>query len=475
MKKYLIIFVCLLVGINFSCSNWLDIKPSDRISEENNFSDLVGFKKALNGVYIELNNPDLYGKNLSCEFIEILAQRYAVGDENKSNKELMEFSYNGSAGRGKSTSIWGTAYKLIANTNLILKNVEQHRDVLVGEYYNLVKGEALALRALLHFDLFRLFGPVYAIDSTQASIPYYEEFSLEVAPSMTGELFMNEVISDLREAEDLLVSDPIITNGIKGDISDDFFQNRNFRMNYYAVQALLSRAYMYVGQKDSALYYANKIIEIQEQTFPWVEREDALMGSEPDRVFSSEVIFALENRNIGSLYSSHFDATTLKASSLYGLRTDVYEYHFDYEENTDYRYAGFLREHAIVNGVDYRLFTKYESEVNDSVYSKMMPLIRVSELYLNAAEIMLEEDSRGSMDLYNQLLVHRGLEEIRYMAFSYIEDEWYREFIGEGQLFFFYKRTVADEMRSALDPYDDISVRTNDYVLPIPDAENQYN
>ena len=134
-----------------------------------------------------------------------------------------------------------------------------------------------------------------------------------------------------------------------------------------------------------------------------------------------------------------------------------------------------MREHAIVNGVDYRLFTKYESEVNDSVYSKMMPLIRVSELYLNAAEIMLEEDSRGSMDLYNQLLVHRGLEEIRYMAFSYIEDEWYREFIGEGQLFFFYKRTVADEMRSALDPYDDISVRTNDYVLPIPDAENQYN
>ena len=42
----------------------LDIKPSDRISEENNFSDLAGFKKALNGVYIELNNPDLYGKNL---------------------------------------------------------------------------------------------------------------------------------------------------------------------------------------------------------------------------------------------------------------------------------------------------------------------------------------------------------------------------------------------------------------------------
>ena len=99
MKKYLIIFICLWGGVGFSCSNWLDVKPSDRISEDNNFSSLVGFKKTLNGVYIELNSSDLYGKNLSCEFIEILAQRYAIGDENKSNKELMEFSYNGSAGR----------------------------------------------------------------------------------------------------------------------------------------------------------------------------------------------------------------------------------------------------------------------------------------------------------------------------------------------------------------------------------------
>lgn len=88
MKKYLIIFICLWGGVGFSCSNWLDVKPSDRISEDNNFSSLVGFKKTLNGVYIELNSSDLYGKNLSCEFIEILAQRYAIGDENKSNKEL---------------------------------------------------------------------------------------------------------------------------------------------------------------------------------------------------------------------------------------------------------------------------------------------------------------------------------------------------------------------------------------------------
>lgn len=105
-----------------------------------------------------------------------------------------------------------------------MKNVEQHRDILVGEYYNLVKGEALALRALLHFDLFRLFGPVYAEDSTAISIPYYKEFQFDVAPSYAAHDFMNMVIADLLEAERLLVNDPIVEFGVKGNTKDVFYR-----------------------------------------------------------------------------------------------------------------------------------------------------------------------------------------------------------------------------------------------------------
>ena len=311
MKKYLIIFICLWGGVGFSCSNWLDVKPSDRISEDNNFSSLVGFKKTLNGVYIELNSSDLYGKNLSCEFIEILAQRYAIGDENKSNKELMEFSYNGSAGRGKTTSIWGTAYKLIANTNLILKNIELHSDVLAGEYYNLIKGEALALRALLHFDLFRLFGPIYTEDSTAISIPYYKEFQFDAAPSYAANGFMNMVIEDLLQAEQLLVNDPIVKYGVKGNAKDVFLQDRNLRLNYYAVQGLLARAYLYMGNKERALYYAESVIKIQEEKFPWVTPMKLDNSKSADRVFSTEIMFALQNLNRNTLYTSLFDGANL--------------------------------------------------------------------------------------------------------------------------------------------------------------------
>ena len=471
MKKYLIIFICLWGGVGFSCSNWLDVKPSDRISEDNNFSSLVGFKKTLNGVYIELNSSDLYGKNLSCEFIEILAQRYAIGDENKSNKELMEFSYNGSAGRGKTTSIWGTAYKLIANTNLILKNIELHSDVLAGEYYNLIKGEALALRALLHFDLFRLFGPIYTEDSTAISIPYYKEFQFDAAPSYAANGFMNMVIEDLLQAEQLLVNDPIVKYGVKGNAKDVFLQDRNLRLNYYAVQGLLARANIYKGNKERALYYAESVIKIQEEKFPWVTPMKLDNSKSADRVFSTEIMFALQNLNRNTLYTSLFDGANLKLNTLLAPRGDVVNYVFE-SDKADYRYSSSLSGTVEISGTTYRVFNKFQG--TDSLYNQMIPMIRISEMYMIASETSTDGPTRAKY--FNTFRNHRNLGNVREWDVNYyLEKEWKKEFYGEGQLFFWYKRNKKTEMQSATDQYGLVSVKLSNYVLPIPDAESQYN
>ena len=72
------------------------------------------------------------------------------------------------------------------------------------------------MRALLHFDLFRLFGPVYEGNENQTSIPYYSEFSLNVAPSLQAAEFMTNVITDLENALVELKDDPVIANGVSG-------------------------------------------------------------------------------------------------------------------------------------------------------------------------------------------------------------------------------------------------------------------
>lgn len=58
---------------------------------------------------------------------------------------------------------------------------------------------------------------------------------------------------------------------------------------------------------------------------------------------------------------------------------------------------------------------------------------------------------------------------------SIISWKRWREFIGEGQLFFYYKRTMADEVFSATERYGTTSVKLKDYVLPIPNGESKYN
>ena len=73
MKKYRIVFPLLLSCILwYSCTDWLDYKPSDKQSEEQQFSSKDGFYAAVNGVYNRMSGNSLYGKYLSYDMIDIL-------------------------------------------------------------------------------------------------------------------------------------------------------------------------------------------------------------------------------------------------------------------------------------------------------------------------------------------------------------------------------------------------------------------
>ena len=425
MKKILIYLCILLTGIGWSCSDWLDVKPSDRISEENAFSSVAGFKNALNGIYVELNKDNLYGRRLTVDFVEILAKRYYVNSENDWAYDLMNYEYGGSTVKGYLQGIWGTAYKLIANTNLLIKNCDENREVLPNDYYGVCKGEALALRAMLHFDLFRLFGPVYSVDSLALSIPYYKEFSLEVAPQLSGTSFMDNVINDLIDAADLLGEyDPILTSGIQGAFDDYFLQNRNLRLNYYAVQGLLARAYLYKGDNANALIHAMNVIEAHENLFPWVDPLDiSASHPSPDRIFSTEVMFALHNTQRSSIYTSLFNAKQLELNTLlaptnWGANEPFagWSYYDNSYYRSDYRYISNFNSSVELNGTQYMLFHKYEAS-NDSLYNQMIPMVRMSEMYLIAAET--EPDPTVAGGYLNTLRNHRGLPNVSAIYFQY--------------------------------------------------------
>ena len=93
MKKLL--YILLTTVLLSSCNNWLDVQPYDRVAEDIAFSSVKGFENALNGIYIEMNNSALYGSYLSCEMIELMAQRYHVNEGTAYYHDLVEHQYMG--------------------------------------------------------------------------------------------------------------------------------------------------------------------------------------------------------------------------------------------------------------------------------------------------------------------------------------------------------------------------------------------
>ena len=290
--------------------SWLDVKPYDQIAEEDLLNSEAGFQKLLNGVYIELNDENLYGSTLMVEMLELMGGAYKIGDDQGKwgdYIDLNSYKYSTEYWRGRLDKVWEKAYALIMNCNKILDNIENRESLFTGINYDIIRGEALALRAMLHFDMLRLFGPVYMNNPENESIPYYLYQSSNVNDLLPANKVMEYVIHDLQEAEKALANDPIITKGTLMESAgneSNFLRYRALRMNYYAVQGLMARVYLYAGDKSNASIYAKKVITAAEAgTFPFTERTEV----KSDRIFSSEVLFALTNTNRVLLFKNYYD------------------------------------------------------------------------------------------------------------------------------------------------------------------------
>lgn len=286
------------------CSNWLDVQPYDQISEDELVKSEEGFQKALNGIYIGLNDEALYGKSLTVEMIEIMGGAYEIGNESLvwgNYTDLKDYNYNTEYWRSCMSSTWDKAYALILNCNKLLENMKSREELFTGNNYNIIQGEALALRAMLHFDMLRLFGPVYSRNPEATSIPYYTSEVLSPEPLLPASEVMTKIIQDLQEARILLNEDPVkteggLSSGNAGE-SSNFLCYRALRLNYYAVTGLLARVCLYAGQRENAFNYSTEVIKASNNgIFPFVDRS-LVNGTaqDPDRIFSPEVLFALSD------------------------------------------------------------------------------------------------------------------------------------------------------------------------------------
>ena len=484
--KDIILFGVILVSVA-GCADFLDVQPKDKQSEKQLFATRGGFYTAVNGIYNKMASPALYGKNLSYELVDVISKRYSPLQANTYLTALSTFDYADNSVQTGLSNTWTAAYNTILNCNVVLDNLEKSEGILLPPEYRMLKGEMLALRAFLHFDMLRLFGPVYKNHPGAESIPYNESARVSALPLLAADSVMHEKIQrDLDEAESLLADgDPVIEGGPMASLEDDqdvYLRYRQLRMNYYAVLALKARVYLYAGEPGKALEMARKLLadaKVNEH-FPAVDPNKLLANqSNPDRVFSTEVLAGIYKKDRKDIYTDYFDSEQAGNNYLHP-RKDFVNTNLFAGETQDYRFQTWWQVASGV-GESGHVFIKYkgiDKPTGDTeaeyFYAVFMSLIRLSEVYYIAAEC--EPVLADKYGWLNKIRERRGLGALTVISeedfMKRLRTEYLREFMGEGQIFFMYKRLYAaipsDENGNDMNAYE---AREEYYVLPLPSGE----
>ncbi|HVW98370.1 MAG TPA: RagB/SusD family nutrient uptake outer membrane protein [Mucilaginibacter sp.] len=499
MKKYILIVIGLLALT--SCKKYLDVKPQSQIDESQLFSSAQGFKEALNGVYTLCSSTDLYGGNLTFGSynglvatggLDVLAQNYQFSDAISSDIE--NFDYTQPYFVATTTDIWNTAYRAITNCNYILAAIDGKKNLFTGRDYELIKGEALTLRAYIHFDLLRMFAPSYASNPAAKGIPYVTVVGTKSTAFSTVTQALDACIKDLNAAKVLLnSSDPILagyTVGYPGQTgqnedanTDLFYQNRRHRMNFYTVCGELARVYLYKNDYANAL--ANAQIIIKSKIFPWTNQADFFSKdiTQRDRIFYKELIscWFVDNSDINKEVQNLFTASPPVLSATTDQVAEIYE--SAQSGADDWRYKQWFIAAASSSGAtatERAILQKYVENTTPvtNLYPLVAPAMRLSEMYYIAAESSYNSgDTQSALSYFNTVRKNRGIgDSVTTVADkatfnNLLLTEARKEFYGESQIFYMYKRLnhgipiTSTYMQPASDKI---------FVFPLPIDEEAY-
>lgn len=460
-------FLIAVVLFSASCKKWLDVKPGTQVSEDDQFSSEAGFKEGLTGVYQMMAQPALYGKELSYGFIDVLGQNYTntivIGHE---YFRAASYDYKDATQEARINTIWSNMYTAISQLNYILKNIDGKKSVFSGNNFEIIKGEALSLRAFLHFDLLRMFGPMSSNPGT-LSIPYMKLFTVQPQNRISLQAALESCIEDLKAAEALLEVDK---DGIGRPVTggDTFLAYRQNKMNYWAVKGLLARLYLYGGNETLAFQKAKEVIDGKKFEFLKLT-ELNVQPPNVDRTATKEQLFGIYVTNLKALTDPVFKT---------GASSQVnFTFTISNARKADlFRATSDIRINPVFwsdsRGIVYYSKLWQEDNIAEDL-KKRIPLMKLSEMYLIAAETA-PTVSEG-LEYFNLLrdaridvLLSAGTTEP--VLLSEIAKEYRKDFICEGQLFFFYKRNSYVNIPGAITG----QMKESQYIFPLPNQEIEF-
>lgn len=464
MKKIIYKILIILLPIVSCNEDFIDLEPIDSLASNLAFQSLTDVEIGLLGAYSTLRAT--YDR----EYVtlpDITADNATQPTENL-GQEIFQHNWQYAANDGTIAAIWANNYILIERANVVLKEVEifASEDEAKADQ---IRGEALALRAIGHFDLMRYFSSRYSLttDGSHLGVPIKTESGvISTPPRNTAFEVYEQIISDLTASKALLNGTDV---GTKHRISE------------LVVTGLLARVSLYRGEWQDAVNYAAEVIDAvplstqaQFQTMWTEDTEDEVLISVPFNVGETAigaVLYQADALNV----SGQDRLQWAPAADLLAL----------YDQANDVRYSSYFQVRPATNNTDI-VDNKYRGRVVGNVIANLelndAKMLRVAEMYLIRAEANFNLNQGASAmadinDLRTARITGYVEESLTGAALeAAIQEERRKELAFEGHRWFDLKRLNQAVVRGqdcTDGPAVACSLDKDDFrvVFPIPDAE----
>lgn len=492
MKRYLLLAI-ITFGL-CSCNEWLEATSSTQFKADALLGSEEGFQDALTGAYIKMGSISAYGGNLTWKYNDLTTYPYLPF----TSQQVINFQnhvYDNINVKNEIDATWLALYNAIANVNFILDNIDSRRDVFTSQKkMNWIKGECLAIRAFCHFDLMRLFGTWEWGNGNESklAVPYVLHYSAEITPQKSYSETVDLLMSDIEGALELLSDDPI-TGNIPDDFdftvnADGYWNNRNLHLNLYAVEALLARVYMWQQDYARAEETAREVVDecFAAEAVSWVDVDKIVSTASNDQkdwTFSTEHIFTLE---VTGLYekASGFILPTAGGTGDGTCRLD--QTFCEAQLFPTLSEEGLEDIRGTVSQLRYFAGSYVSNKLygsSSSIFRNKMPMLKISEMYYILAECSARDGRKAEALTYmDEVRTHRGITS-NYAdstdAMQQLFWEYMREFINEGQFFYYLKRDNLEHkpnfvVSGSAGITTTVNLRQKDLVFPYPDEEIFY-
>lgn len=460
----------LSAGLFTSCSDFLTEEPKQEQSNELTFATFDGVNKAAAAMYGMFQSDAWYDGEFT-----LMSELRCGNAKNPTSvpgsgryRTDTQWIYS-----DRSTSpLWSYAYYTIARANNVINNLDDKVGVdATQQQVNNVKAEALFIRALCYFDLVITYCQPYNYNATEddkMGVPLVLVTENGKPARDSKENVYQQIVADLLQAESIMADD-YVRSGVTDKAATP---------TKPAIQALLSRVYLYMNKWQEAADYATKVINNKKYELAPADAY-AAMFSAATAPAGGEIIFEV----YGSDKNEYWDNSGW-AHLPYMTTTDDQGSHGDVCATKDlydlYSEGDVRKSMYKQHGNDY-FPTKYSGKPKDSdpKYTNV-PILRLSEMYLNRAEAIINGASvqgvTAESDL-RKIATVRGASQTAAATKQGVFDERRRELAFEGHITADYARCNKSMTRKDFDDSKNKDVAFPSYMwaLPIPNRERTAN